>query len=251
MTELENILSEYDPISLGEMDNVQLLNRVDTKFVLSNNQFLKLLVDLTPFYKALEVNGIRTARYKSLYFDTDELDHYMNHHNGHPNRYKVRIRRYEDSDLCFLEIKHKQKGRTDKQRIKIKDFELNLSDDSVDFISQIMPESKNLKPSLWNSFNRITLVNEVLKERVTFDIGLHYKEGVRSQDDLGYDNIVIAEVKQERENRKSPIMRLLKSYGIRRARVSKYCIGMGLTNPELKQNKFKQKYLLIDKIRQL
>lgn len=231
------------------MDSVQLLNRVDTKYVLSNKQLLDILEHLVPHYQILEIQGLRTARYKSLYFDTEELDHYMRHHNGHPNRYKVRIRRYIDSDLCFLEIKHKSKGRTDKQRIKISDFELDLSDSSVEFISQILPETKSLKPSLWNSFNRITLVNQELKERVTFDIGLHFKEDIHSENDLGYDDIVIAEIKQERENRKSPIMKLLRAHHIPRAKVSKYCIGMGLTNPKIKKNRFKQKYLLIDKIR--
>lgn len=231
------------------MDSVQLLNRVDTKYVLSRSQFIDVLDQLAPHYRILEIGGLRTARYKSLYFDTNELDHYMHHHNGHPNRYKVRIRRYIDSDLCFLEIKHKNKGRTDKKRIKIPDFELDLSDSSIEFISQILPETKELKPSLWNSFNRITLVNQELKERVTFDIGLHFKEDIHSENDLGYDDIVIAEIKQERENRKSPIMKVLRAHQIRKAKVSKYCIGMGLTNPDIKKNRFKQKFLLLDKIR--
>jgi hypothetical protein len=251
MTTLDNILTKFDPISLEEMDTVKLLNRVDTKYVLSNGQFLSLLQELIPHYRSLEIKGLRTARYRSLYFDTDDFDHYMDHHNGYPDRYKIRIRRYVDSDLCFLEIKHKKKGRTDKRRIPIEDFELDLSDASIDFISQIIPEAKELRPSLWNSFKRITLVNQELKERLTFDVGLHFKEGINSDQDLGYDDIVIAEVKQERENRNSPIMKLLKANGIRKARVSKYCIGMGLTTPGIKKNRFKQKYLLIDKIRRL
>lgn len=233
------------------MDTVKLLNRVDTKYVLSTNQFIELLKELAPHYRILEIEGLRTARYKSLYFDTDDLEHYMHHHNAYPNRYKVRIRRYIDSNLCFLEIKHKVKGRTDKRRIKIEDFELDLSDESIDFINGIIPEVKSLKPTLWNSFRRITLVNQALKERVTFDIGLHFQENIDSEEDIGYDNIVIAEVKQERENRNSPIMKQLKKQGIRKARISKYCIGIGLTHSGVKTNRFKQKYLLIDKIRQL
>lgn len=251
MDNLENILQEFSPISLSEMDTVKLLNRVDTKYVLSTSQFIELLQQLTTHYSVLEIEGMRTARYKSLYFDTHDLDYYMHHHNSYPNRYKVRIRRYIDSNLCFLEIKHKVKGRTDKRRIKIEDFELDLSDDSIDFINSIIPEMKSLKPTLWNSFKRITLVNQELKERVTFDIGLHFKESIESNEDVGYNDIVIAEVKQERENRNSPIMKQLKKQGIRKARISKYCIGIGLTHSGVKTNRFKQKYLLIDKIRQL
>lgn len=251
MTELDNILTQIQPITLKEMDSVQLMNRVDTKYVLSKNQFLTLLKDLAPYYKALEISNLKTARYKSLYFDTEDLDHYMQHHNGYPNRYKVRIRRYVDSDLCFLEVKHKSKGRTDKKRIRIDDFELDLSDSSVDFITKIIPELKDLKPTLWNSFKRITLVNQELQERVTFDIGLHFKDKIHEGEDIGYEDIVIAEVKQERENRNSPIMKELKKMRIRKARISKYCIGMGLTTKDLKTNRFKQKYLLIEKVRQL
>lgn len=248
MNALDDILQKFKPITLGEMDSVKLLNRVDTKYVISTAQFLDVLPEMANEYRILEVNNMRTARYRSLYFDTENLDYYLHHHNGYPNRYKVRIRRYIDSDLCFLEIKHKVKGRTDKSRIRIDDFELDLSENSIAFINQIIPETQRLHPALWNSFKRITLVNQELQERITFDIGLHFKKDIHSSEDIGYEDIIIAEIKQERENRNSPIMKALKARGIRKARVSKYCIGMGLTKPSIKKNKFKKKYLLIEKI---
>ncbi|WP_258542181.1 polyphosphate polymerase domain-containing protein [Parvicella tangerina] len=250
MTTLTDILASFQPISLKDMDSVQLMNRIDTKFILSITELMPLLNELSSHYQILEIRGLRTARYRSLYFDTPDYKHYMHHHNGHPNRYKIRIRRYVDSDLCFLEVKHKKKGRTDKNRIRIEDFELDLSERSINFIKEIVPEIKTLSPTLWNSFERITLVSPELQERVTLDLGLHFKEDLHSQKDIGYDDIVIAEVKQERVNRNSPIMRMLKENNIRKARVSKYCIGMGLINPAIKKNRFKQKYRMIEKVRE-
>ena len=45
---------------------------------------------------------------------------YHDHHNGKLNRYKVRRRRYIDTDTEFLEVKLKNnKKRTIKSRIKL------------------------------------------------------------------------------------------------------------------------------------
>lgn len=251
MTNEQQILTNYSPISLEEMDAVKLLNRVDSKFVLSLQQFRQTLEALIPHYQVLEINGLRSARYKSLYFDTSDFTHYLHHHNGKPNRYKIRIRKYLDSDLCFLEVKHKHKGRTDKKRLPIGDFEESFSENSHDFVQSHVKHFQELQPVIWNSFERITLVNNALKERLTFDIGLNFQEDENSTSSLGYKDIVIAEVKQESENRSSPVMQTFKERTIRKARISKYCIGMGLLYPNIKQNRFKQKYLLIDKIRNL
>ncbi|MCB9197297.1 MAG: polyphosphate polymerase domain-containing protein [Flavobacteriales bacterium] len=251
MSRTSEILTQYTPISLEEMDEVKLLNRIDSKYVLNLDQFDNLLFDLIPHYKSLEINQLRSARYQSLYFDTENLKFFRHHHNGRPNRHKVRIRKYLDSDLCFLEVKHKHKGRTDKKRMIISDFEMDLSESSSQFVYKHVNTQQILKPSIWNSFERITLVNNQLKERLTFDIGLNFRDIDNNSTTFGYSDIIIVEVKQEHENRDSPVMLSLKDNSIRKARISKYCIGMGLLNPELKQNNFKKKYLLIDKITNL
>ena len=230
------------------MDSVKLLNRTDTKFVIPKDLFVKLLPELKGFYKVLEIKNKRVAQYKTLYFDTDDFDFYMHHHNGWPNRYKVRMRKYIDSDLCFLEIKNKKKGRTVKKRIKIADFEEEMSEDSLQFIKDIIPHDINLVKKMWNSFHRITLVNKTDTERLTLDIGLGFQ---CNENDLALDNVIIGEVKQEKVNRNSPFMKLIKENGIRPMRVSKYCIGAKLLYPELKNNRFKEKHIHINKINEL
>ncbi|MBK8341295.1 MAG: VTC domain-containing protein [Flavobacteriales bacterium] len=72
---------------------------------------------MIPHYRLLEVDGVRGAEYRSLYFDSPALRHYLDHHNGRTLRSKVRFREYVGSGLCFLEVKRKTgTGRTDKAR---------------------------------------------------------------------------------------------------------------------------------------
>ncbi len=87
------------------MDSVMLLNRTDTKFILNQSTFRNVLEQVTNDYRILCINDKRKASDRTLYFDTNDSKFYHNHHNGKENRYKVRIRKYIDSDLCFLEVK--------------------------------------------------------------------------------------------------------------------------------------------------
>ena len=248
MNTILDILQTFDPTSLEEMDAVKLLNRTDTKFVIPKDLFVRILPLLKENYKVLEIKNKRVAQYKTLYFDTDDFDFYTHHHNGWPNRYKVRMRKYIDSGLCYLEIKNKKKGRTVKKRIKIADFEEEMSDASLQFVEDVIPNDILLIKKLWNSFNRITLVNKIDTERLTLDIGLGFQWNEKN---LSLENVIIGEVKQEKVNRKSPFMKLIKENGVRPMRVSKYCIGAKLLYPELKNNRFKQKHIHIHKINEL
>src|SRR4051812_18873006 len=101
------------------MDNVKLMNRTDTKFLFTTDQFETVLNEVAPYYKVLEVNGKRLNHYKTLYYDTSDLALYNKHHNGKLNRYKIRHRTYVESDTGFLEVKFKNnKGRTIKNRVR-------------------------------------------------------------------------------------------------------------------------------------
>ena len=113
-------LGQYAPISLSKMDDVALLNRTDTKYVLPVATLQQIMPQLANAYYALVVNGQRCSQYQTLYFDTPEFTLYHRHHAGILDRYKVRSREYVDSQLAFLEVKHKtNKGRTIKSRIEI------------------------------------------------------------------------------------------------------------------------------------
>jgi hypothetical protein len=243
--ELE-ILKTFKGTSLSEMDEVKLMNRTDTKFVIKRTLFNELLPTLRVHYKVLEILGNRINSYETLYYDHSNFQFFLDHHNGVGNRFKVRIRNYVESELYFLEIKNKYKGRTVKKRIKVKDFQLDLKEKSKKFINDVIGKETDLEAKLWNSFGRITLVNNQEKERLTLDLNLTFEW---KDNKVVYDHLVVAELKQENVNRNSKFYALMKENGIGPYSISKYCVGAVSLNPTLKYNNFKDKLLLIDKLK--
>ena len=249
MNEISKITASFSPIKLAEMDNVKLMSRSDTKFAFKFSKLPKLLNQMMPFYKVLEINGKFIHDYKSLYFDTDDRKFYLDHHNGRVNRNKVRFREYVGSDLTFLEIKRKNnKGKTIKKRMKVDSINDNLSVKQKEYIYSIIGSNIILNSKQWINFSRITFVHKVHKERLTIDINLNFKEKDRRGD---LNQIAIGEVKQERMSRLSDFMRIAKELHILPIRISKYCMSTLELNPELKQNRFKEKTLFLTKLKNL
>jgi len=240
------ILETFDRITLDEMNEVALMNRTDTKFVIARSVFQEVLPQLKEHYRALEVEGTKINKYKTQYFDTGSFQFYTDHHNERSLRYKVRIRKYVESDIYFLEVKKKFKGRTNKKRIKINDFENELSRGSIEYIEAVTGVPFQLESKLYNFFERITLVNKYEKERLTIDLNLGFESPT---DKIEFPHIVIAELKQEKVNRNSLFFKLMKQYGVRPNGFSKYCMGAMSLNPDLKNNNFKRKKLLINKLK--
>ena len=237
-------LSGFASISLEEMNGVSLLKRVDTKFLTTSSELSELLPYLYSDYQILEIDGNRLMNYSTLYFDTQDLRCYKEHHNGKAKRHKVRIRKYVESDICFLEVKEKQNsGMTNKVRCSIDDFETSLSTESKQFIEKATKKDWELKPALHNYFQRFTLVNTQRSERVTIDLGLKYKTDSTTKQ---FKNVVIVEVKQEKQNTRTPIYSILKSNRIRTVSFSKYCMGVSTVFTDIKSNKFKELNLKIN-----
>jgi hypothetical protein len=237
-------LSGFASISLEEMNGVSLLKRVDTKFLTTSSELSELLPYLYSDYQILEIDGNRLMNYSTLYFDTQDLRCYKEHHNGKAKRHKVRIRKYVESDICFLEVKEKQNsGMTNKVRCSIDDFETTLSTQSKQFIEKATKKDWELKPALHNYFQRFTLVNTQRSERVTIDLGLKYKTDATTKQ---FKNVVIVEVKQEKQNTRTPIYSILKSNRIRTVSFSKYCMGVSTVFTDIKSNKFKELNLKIN-----
>ncbi|WP_340158977.1 polyphosphate polymerase domain-containing protein [uncultured Maribacter sp.] len=241
-----HIIDDFDSTSLEEMNSVSLMKRTDTKFIIHEKDMTAVLKKIRGQYRVLEIDGRRMMTYSSLYFDTPSKKFYHDHHNGKVNRTKIRIRKYVESDHCFLEVKQKDgKGKTTKTRTPIPDFETDLSDGSLNFIQEVTQRSFDLQPIIWNEFNRITLVNKTARERLTIDFNLSFKLNDSTKI---YENLVIIEVKQERFSRTSPVVRQLKEKQTNPYSLSKYCIGMISIYHDLKYNRFKEKIMKINKL---
>lgn len=246
---IEPHINRFEAISLAEMDGVSLMNRTDTKFIIPQVLIPELLNEIIDDYRALEVEGKKISRYHSVYFDTPDMLYYHQHHRGKAKRVKVRMRKYVESELCFLEVKKKdKKGNTLKSRIIIPDFEKEnkLNEDQRAFLEALAVPTNVLVPSIENSFSRITLVNKNLSERVTIDVNLCFNGKELLQGPSG--GLAVIEMKQPGLDRGSALMAVLKKRLIRPFSVSKYCLGIALLNPKIKQNRFKTKILNINKI---
>jgi hypothetical protein len=242
------ISEQFDPISLKEMDCVSLMSRIDTKYVINLALLEQVLSEIHPYYFVLEIDKNRCFPYVSLYYDTIEDFMYLAHHNGRLDRYKIRFRKYIDSDLTYLEVKHKIKGtRTVKERIRVEDFETSLSKKSLDFINKNTPfEGHILKPVIYTDFNRITLVNKNLSERVTIDTYLTFHSN--GNDHQTFANSVIVELKRDISSGKTLLIDTLQKYGAYPEGLSKYCLARVLVDENIKKNNFKEKLIQLNKI---
>ncbi len=248
MSTIKSEIEKFDPIFLREMADVNLMNRIDTKFAFRQKDLLRFLPILSQDYRSLKVEGTMLPHYESLYFDDNRFTFFRDHHNGKGDRFKVRIRKYVESNIHFLEIKHKKKGRTDKRRILTENFNELQNQKEQDFLHRQLINFNQLKPTMWNSFQRITLVCKSSKERLTLDFNIQFHMGEIKSD---FDNLVIAELKQSNVDRNSPFYRLMKKEGIRPYRLSKYCMGsIAIYGQEtLKFNRFKKKLLFLNKLK--
>jgi hypothetical protein len=236
--------SRFDPVSLDEMDTVKLMDRIDMKFILPFEQFTAVMPQLAQHYKVLTLDNNQVFSYKTDYFDTPGLDMFYDHHNERLTRYKVRRREYVESKIGFLEVKYRtNKGRIIKERIKYKG-----NNDQVfeDFIGKTTPYNPTkLNCNVVNQFNRLTLVDKGMLERVTTDFNISFTDKLKN---ISLSGLVIIEIKQAHTDKTSLIYQALKKNNIRPCSVSKYCVGVSLLNENLKNNNFKPVLLKINKL---
>lgn len=242
---MNSLLQQFQPISLDEMKGIRLMNRTDTKFVTSKARLMQLLAMATGDYRIQETLGERNIRYETTYFDTDKLEMFRAHHSGHLNRQKIRFRTYVSSHLQFMEVKTKNNhGRTKKKRMAVTDMSL-ADDEKLQFLSRhLRYDAATLTPAIFNSFNRITLVNNDKTERLTIDTGLWFRRANGNQ--LTTDDLVIIELKRDGLC-PSPILQMLRDLRIFPHGFSKYCMGMALTDPSLPKNRIKLKLIEVEK----
>lgn len=246
---VEHLVSQFDSITLSEMNQVALLDRIDTKYVMGISQLYAALEQITDQYRVLCVDHTRLNHYQTLYFDTEDFVLYHQHHNGLRSRHKVRVREYTDSDLAFWEVKHKtNQNRTVKSRYQIFDPVIEMDDPVDEFIESHMPfDADQLEPKLWSKFQRITLVSKQHAERLTLDINLAFGWGDAY---ASLPGIAIAEVKQERFSQASDFIQQMRQLGVRPTRFSKYCAGVYMLYDNVKVNNFKPRIRLVNALMQ-
>ena len=244
--QIKKILQLLDPISLDEMKECRLLNRIDTKYICNIKHIPQIIERAREYFKVQTSNSERIFAYESLYFDSPEMKTYFDHHQGKRIRYKIRFRKYLDTGDVFLEVKKKKNYiRTEKKRNQFA-FSLALDNQHKKFLSEYIsiPES-GLNSTIWTLFDRITLAGKNHIERVTIDTSICFKNEVH---EICLPGLSIIEVKREKAGDISPFTQILRDLNIRPYGFSKYIMGNILLNPNLKHNRFLRKVVTVNKI---
>jgi hypothetical protein len=238
-SKISSILQGFNTFSLAELEAANLLERKDFKYIIKLPDFAELLQQLPQHYKVLSIKECRYTNYVTKYFDTPDFKFYTQHHNGQLNRYKVRLREYVESKLCFYEVKFKNnKNWTSKHRQRID----NLAIDPNNYLANDIQSPVEAKLDVL--YTRITLLSNNGEEKITFDLNLTFNNDTKQK---AFHDLVIAEVKSKTHH---PYIfrQLAKKLGYRSMGISKYCFGITQIYQQLKNNNFKSTILKIYKL---
>jgi VTC domain len=234
----------FRPITLAALNaKAAMLERLDNKYVVRADVLRDALPALAERFDMLEIDGRRAFTYETCYFDDAERRSYFDHHQGRRQRMKVRVRKYTDAGLCFVEVKLKDKrGVTVKKRLP---YELHnygrLDRRACAHVEQsyralyAQAFGLALEATLEMSYQRLTLVARDGGERMTIDGGIRFRAG--GQERSTDDDTFIVETKSANGNGiADKILRALHQHPTDRC--SKYCVGMSLTGAVAKHNRF-------------
>ena len=220
-----------------------MLERLDHKYVVSGSVLKAALPALSEAFDILEIDGRRQFTYDTCYFDDGRLSCFHDHHQGRRQRFKVRIRRYVDSDACFLEVKLKDKrGVTVKKRFDHDPRRYGVLDDAAREQALASFEAmygrawaRDLEPVIEMRYRRVTLAARGGNERLTIDSGLTFFARGRQR---GIDDeLFIIETKSANGNGTGDrILRALHQRPTRRC--SKYCVGLAAVGEASRHNRF-------------
>jgi len=243
--EIDEYLYKLDPITIQELDDMKLLKRFDTKFVVPNEYLVPLLQHLSKEYRILDIDGMRSFTYESLYLDTPDHKFFLQHHNKKLNRYKVRLRDYVEAGKQYLEVKFKtNKDKLKKYRMKISGIENGITPEMLEFLDDRVHgvDAASMEPVIWTNYKRFSLAHRTELEKITVDMDVTFLSHDRSVEKKL--NAVIVEIKQAHRSLKSPFIRMLKEvFYLTPSSFSKYCIGMIYLGHPVKYNRFKPRLL--------
>lgn len=233
------------------------MSRLDQKFLIQRSWIPALLAECAADYHVLEVDGQRQSEYANRFIETAEYASLDSHTRGRKIRFKARIREYGSNQRAFLEVKEKTvQGRTVKSRIERAQgdgIEGDLTPAEWSFLEEHYAYGSPELADLTCHFNRLTLVSTNQIERITIDTDIRFKSA-GAEESMG--DICIMEVKQERIDRNSPLLRALEAFKFeytplgRRTSMSKYVVGMLLLNPNLPPRTYRSVMKRIRRLRE-
>lgn len=240
----EWLVGAFPPISLQALNGkAAMLERLDNKYVVRADVLDRAVPKLASLFDVLEIDGQRAFNYDTCYFDDADRRSYHDHHQGRRQRVKVRVRRYVEAGLCFVEVKLKDKrGATVKKRLPYDPAKFGTLDSAamahVEQTHQALYGrgfDRALEPVLQMSYRRITLVAREGGERMTIDTDIRFHG---AEDNRGPDrDVFIVETKSANgRGLADAVLRELHQHPTNGC--SKYCVGMSVTGAVTRFNRF-------------
>ena len=240
---LLNLLNGRPHLGLEDIESVALMDRYDSKFLVPEHWLSHTLTQLKNHAVLAIANTVSTT-YRNLYFDSPDNVCVRQHVRGKTSRFKVRIRHYANTKVTFLEVKMRDVyGKTAKHRVVrgASTWDAPLDDAERQFLHLHLGDiASTLSPVLESRFERFTLVDLEEGERLTFDLGVAFKNP-GSEDDwkTPLAHVSVVEWKQNSVNHQGSLIQALRSHPERRGplgrplRMSKYLLGRQTLQPEL------------------
>lgn len=234
----------FMPVSLDMLNTkAGMLERLDNKYVVDAATLRSALPPLAQSFDMLEIDGRRAFTYETSYFDTVDRRSYFDHHQGRRRRMKVRIRRYVDTNLCFVEVKLKDKRNvTVKKRLPYALAKFGVLDNAaLDYIRQAYRDQYDedfcheLARVLDMRYLRMTLVAKSGGERMTIDSRLRFMTPGSSRT-IADDRFIIETKSTNGNGTADRILRSLHQHPTKHC--SKYCMGVAVLHLGTRHNRF-------------
>jgi hypothetical protein len=253
LTAEPEILGWLAPVSLDElMALADLQTRRDRKYLVPRPLIDRLIDEVGAGGRVLTIDGIRSFRYESVYFDTADLVSYLGAARRRPHRFKVRTRTYLDTGGCMLEVKTRDARRRTVKHRHPYDIEhrAELTDTGRRFTASIdhtAPAVDQLRPVLTTLYRRTTLVlaDVHAQARVTIDLDVTWealrpvrRNGPGRPDGHRARLSHLALVETKTLGPPCAADRALWRQGHRPVTISKYCTGLAALRPYLPANKW-------------
>ena len=233
-------LDALPPISLAALQaEAAFLTRRDRKYLVPVTAAGAVLAGIDPGARVLEIDGRRSFRYLTPYFDDSVYSAYLRAARRRPNRFKVRTRLYTDSGICQLELKVRDaRGQTVKHRIEHDASSLEHLTDAerawLGVFPQVAPYADQLRHCLTTRYQRTTLVLPDGTGRVTIDRDLIF--ALPRGESCALPRYLVIET--QGLGRPTTVDRLLWRRGFRPVAMSKFAIGLTLLVPHLPANRW-------------
>lgn len=245
-----DVIQSMKPVGLKEtVERAALLDRIDTKFLVSEQELLNVLETWKETYQVLEIDGTRQFTYANTYLDTPEFELLRWHLQGRRNRAKCRVRTYVESNEHMLEVKVKGlRGQTVKYR-RSTGQDPTAKECSEYLVSSLVDAYENaavseVEPALGAHYRRITLIAPDFCERITLDHSLSFERFDTGDTYELPKNVWIVEKKSGTGNQADTCP--LKMQGLRPMSVSKYVLGMSRLRPEINTNSYRPIHRKLD-----